>query len=182
MIDRMSPLIREARAEDLEAILAVTERAFASHVEPTLVRLIYGSPNFVPGLSLVAERDGTIVGHVMLSYVDLVDHGRIHRVLSLAPLSVEPTAQRQGVGSRLVAAAVERADALGEPLVILEGSPRYYGRLGFEDARSSGIRFALPEWAPPNAGQVMKLSRYDPLIKGNVVYPAAFGAAKKRHL
>ena len=90
---------------------------------------------------------------------------------------MEPTNQNSGVGSALVAAVTKAADERGEPLVVLEGSPAYYGRLGFEDARGHGIVITLPSWAPPEAGQVMRLRNYDPSLAGQVVYPPAFDAA-----
>jgi putative acetyltransferase len=170
--------VRIAAPADLGRILRVTEEAFGSRVEAELVRLIHDSPGFVPELSLVAEKDGCVVGHVMLSYVHLEDDGARHRVLSLAPLSVARAQQRHGVGTALVREAVRRADERSEPLVILEGSPAYYGRLGFTDARDAGIRFDLPDWAPPNAGQVCRLTAYDATVRGSVVYPPAFAQAE----
>ena len=65
----------------------------------------------------------------------------------------------------------------GEPIVILEGSPLYYGRLGFEPATKYGIEIHLPEWAPPEAAQVMRLTAFDPndpTLQGTVVYSPAF--------
>ena len=62
-------------------------------------------------------------------------------------------------------------------MVILEGSPAYYGRLGFEHSSRYGIEIHLPEWAPHEAAQVMRLSSFDPddpALRGTAVYPAAF--------
>ena len=113
----------------------------------------------------------------MLSYVQLADGETRHRVLSLSPLAVAPAVQHQGVGSALVPAALAAAEARGEPLVVLEGSPVYYGRFGFVDCRPFGITIDLPEWAPREAGQVYRLSGYDPAVRGHVVYPPAFALA-----
>lgn len=171
--------VRTEKPADLLAILLVTEKAFESPVEAELVRLIRESSNYVPELSLVAEKDDEIVGHVMLSYAELTDTDAKHRVLTLSPISVAPKAQRKGVGSTLIKSALQLADKRGEPMVILEGNPNYYGRLGFKDARDFGVSFDIPEWAPPNAGQMYKLTNYDPAIKGRVRYPAAFAAAEE---
>ena len=169
--------IREEHPDDHEAIRSVVAAAFGSAVEAQLVDDIRTSEHFIPELSLVAERDGEVVGHVMISYVWLdKDAGRA-RVPSLSPLAVAPTHQKSGVGSSLVAAVTRAADERGEPLVVLEGSPTYYGRLGFEDAREHGILITLPSWAPAEAGQVMRLRNYDPSLRGKVVYPPAFDAA-----
>ena len=100
-------------------------------------------------------------------------------VASLSPLAVSPESQRNGVGSALVRAVTAAADERGEPLVLLEGSPLYYGWLGFEDARKHGIEFKLPSWAPPDAGQVLRLAGYDRALRGRVVYPPAFDAASQ---
>ena len=65
----------------------------------------------------------------------------------------------------------------GEPLVVLEGSPAYYGKLGFEHSTEYGIEIHLPDWAPPEAAQVIRLASFDPddpTLRGTVVYPSAF--------
>ena len=62
--------------------------------------------------------------------------------------------------------------------MVLEGSPAYYGRLGFEHSVKYGIRINLPDWAPPEAAQMMRLTNYDPTIRGTVVYPPAFDEAE----
>jgi putative acetyltransferase len=170
--------IRVGTPADLDRILTVVAEAFAHHAEAELVRMLHDSMNFVADLSLVAELDRDIVGHVMLTYTQIVG-AQAHRVLTLSPLSVVPGSQRQGIGSALVAEALRRADERGEPLVCLEGSPAYYGRLGFEDARPRGIRFDLPDWAPREAGQIYKLRAYNPAIVGKVVYPPAFAVAER---
>ena len=74
----------------------------------------------------------------------------------------------------LIRAVVEVVDSAGEPMIILEGSPSYYARFGFEFASPFAISIKLPDWAPPEAAQVLTLSRYDPSIRGELVYPPAF--------
>jgi putative acetyltransferase len=59
-------------------------------------------------------------------------------------------------------------------MVVLEGNPVYYGRFGFEHSRRYGIELPIPSWAPPEASQIMRLSAYDPSMRGKVVYPPAF--------
>jgi hypothetical protein len=81
------------------------------------------------------------------------------------------------IGSALVRAVLAEADRRGESLVVLEGSPRYYGRLGFESAPDHGIRLDLPEWAPREAAQVFPLTAHDPPITGRIEYPPAIAAA-----
>jgi putative acetyltransferase len=170
--------IRPETAADFRAIDTVVQEAFGSRVEVDLVHGIRGSQNYVPELALVAERDGKIIGHTMLSYVALDDAGqRRHRVLSLSPLAVLPDAQQQGIGSALIAEAVRRADERAEPLIVLEGSPEYYARFGFKYAPTYGISIDLPSWARKESAMVYPLSAYGPHVKGHVVYPPAFHPA-----
>jgi putative acetyltransferase len=166
--------IRQERPEDVDAIADVVRAAFRSPVEARLVASIRASEYFVPEWSLVAEVDGTVVGHVMVSYVILHDAGTEHRVTTLSPLAVAPEFERRGIGSALVREVAARVDAAGEPLITLEGNPTYYGRLGFEPAARLGIEIDLPSWAPREAAQVMPLRAHEPSIRGKVVYPPAF--------
>src|SRR5207244_3752255 len=119
------------------AIRKVNEEAFRESVEADLVDRIRASARFVPELSLVAEVDEQVIGHVMLSYVDIEPGG--HAVLQVGPLAVIPSYQRRGVGSALMTEAIRIADARDEPLLLLEGDPRYYERFGFARADAWGI-------------------------------------------
>jgi len=173
----IEPVVRAERREDFDAIAAVVEAAFKSPIEARLVEDIRASPHYVPELALVAEHDGRVVGHVMLSYSALVDGDSERSILQLSPLAVAPDVQSLGIGSALVPAACALADERGEPLVVLEGSPLYYGRFGFEPSANYGIQLPIPDWAPAEASQLLRLRNYDPSLRGNVVYPPAFDAA-----
>jgi putative acetyltransferase len=166
--------IRVEGPADRDAIAEVVTSAFGSPAEARLVERIRASPNFVPELSLVAELDGRVVGHVMISYVVLHDGDAQHWIASLSPLAVAPDSQGHGIGAALVREVTGRADAGGEPLVVLEGSPRYYARFGFEHSVPLGIEIMLPAWAPPEAAQVLRLRNYHPSLRGRVAYPPAF--------
>ena len=166
--------IRPETPADHDAIVRVVAAAFESNGETILVERIRASDRFIPRLSIVAERDGEIVGHLMVSYTDLDDDGTIHRVPIMAPVAVHPDHQRQGIGKYLVRAGLAGADAMGEPLVVLQGDPGYYGMLGFEPSAPHGIHQGLPDWAPQEAAQVCLLSAYDPSIRGNLILPEAF--------
>ena len=93
---------------------------------------------------------------------------------------VAPSFQRRGIGAALVREVVWRADDAGEPLVVLEGNPSYYARLGFEHSVPLGIDIDLPAWAPAEAAQMLRLRTYDPSIRGHLVYPPAFDIASER--
>lgn len=170
--------IRAERPGDREAISRVVAAAFGSPIEPRLVEDLRASADFVPEWSLVAEIDGTIVGHVMVTFAVLQDGETTRRIANLSPLAVTPELHRRGIGSALVGAVTALVDASGEPLVVLEGSPAYYGRLGFEYSVPHGIHINLPTWAPREAAQMMRFTNYDPAIRGTVVYPPAFDAAE----
>jgi putative acetyltransferase len=174
----MPVVIEPERPSDQDTIRQVVRAAFDPHVEVAdLVDLIRASREFVAELSLVARLGGEVVGHVMLSHAVLEDDDGVRReVLTLSPLAVAPAHQRQGIGSALVRAGLEAADARGEPLVVLEGSPQYYPRFGFRDCRTLGIHIALPDWAPRDAGMAYPLATYDDSLQGRLVYPPAFPA------
>jgi putative acetyltransferase len=166
--------IRVERPDDIDAIADVVGAAFGSAVEPRLVELLRASAHFVPEWSLVAELRHRIVGHVMVTYAELDDGTTRRRIANLSPLAVAPEVQRGGIGTALVREICARVDAAAEPLVVLEGSPAYYGRLGFEYCVPYGIHIELPHWAPREAAQVMRFRNYDPRLRGQVVYPPAF--------
>ncbi len=170
--------VRPERPADTSRIRSLTLAAFAHQpVVADLVELIRASPEYVAGLALVAERDAEVVGHVMVSHAALVDdHGVRRRVGTLSPLAVLPRWQRQGIGGLLVAHVLRAAQDHGEPLVVLEGSPQYYSRLGFEPAAAHGITIPLPDWAPPEAAMVRLLPDYRPEYRGRLEYPPAFDA------
>ena len=74
----------------------------------------------------------------------------------------------------MVRAVTPIVDSAHEPMIVLEGSPGYYARFGFEYAVPLGITIDLPDWAPAEAAQILRLSRYDAAIRGHIVYPGAF--------
>ena len=172
--------IRVEREDDHAAIAEVVEAAFGSPAEARLVEEIRRSEFFIPALSLVAERDRRVVGHVMISLAGVDDGEQRHPIAMLSPLAVEPSVQRHGIGSALVRAVTAGAAARGEPVVVLEGSPAFYGRLGFEPAADHGLILPLPSWAPPQAGQVMRLGSDRKLPCGRVIYPPAFDTISER--
>ena len=166
--------LRPETPADYAAVRDVVRRAFDREEVVDLVDRIRSSENYVPELSFVAKSDGKIVGHVMLSYVDLVGEQSAHRILTLSPLSVAPEEQGRGIGGSLVRTAIAEADARGEQLVVLEGSPLYYPRFGFRPAKEFGISVHLPDWAPEEAAMVHPLTSYEPSVRGAVAYPPAF--------
>ena len=119
--------------------------------------------------SLVAVQDGEVVGHVGVSHSWLDARRELVDVLVLSPLSVLPDRQRGGVGSALVAAAVEAGRRLGTPALFLEGSPTYYGARGFRPGRELGF-LPASERTPGPAFQVVVYDGHEVWMTGRLVY------------
>ena len=107
-------IIRCEEPKDQNVIYSVVKRAFecAPHTDGTeheLVNALRNSAAYIPELSLVAEIDGRLVGHILFTKAEV--GGTV--VLALAPLSVLPDYQRQGVGTALIQEGHRRAKALG---------------------------------------------------------------------
>ena len=159
-------IIRPETPADDDAIRRVVNDAFGATIEGDLVAAIRASDRFVPDLSLVAVSGDQILGHVISSYVD-VD---TMRVLQVGPLAVVPSHQRQGVGSALMHETIRIADERGEPLLLIEGNPAYYGRFGFTRADEQGIE-APPEALAAKYFMLRPLDAYDASLRGRAVYP-----------
>jgi putative acetyltransferase len=164
--------IRAALPADQPAVERVVAAAFGEDPDGRTVRMIRALDEAgATRLSLVAD-DGEIVGHVQLSRAWVDARARLVHALMLTPLSVAPARQHEGVGSRLLQAALEAADGLGAAAVFLEGSRDYYGARGFVSGSSLG--FLRPSLRIPEpAFQVAVLSGYQTWMTGHVVYPDA---------
>jgi putative acetyltransferase len=164
--------IRPEAPGDLAAVRDVVGRAFGGDQVPDLLDGLRRSVAWLD-LSLVAERDGAVVGHVSLTRAWVDDPAAVVEVLVLSPLSVHPDAQRQGVGGALVRAALSAADRRTEPVVFLEGDPGYYSRLGFVAAGPLGFSRPSPR-IPEPAFQAWPTAAYRPGLCGALVYPDVF--------
>jgi putative acetyltransferase len=161
-------IIRPETPADHEDIRRINDEAFGETIEGDLVDAIRASDRFVPELSLVAVAEGQSLGHVILSYVDIEPGGR--RVLQVGPLAVLPSHQRRGIGAALMLEAIRLADARNEPLLLIEGNPRYYERFGFTRADAKGIE-PPPEALGPQYFMMRPLTRYDASLRGRAIYP-----------
>ena len=175
-MDQPSYTIRPERPADHPAIRRLVAAAFDPEPVADLVDAIRASEHYLPAMAFVAEIAGTVVGHTMISGATLRAADNEWPIVMLSPLAVAKTHRRQGIGGVLVRAVCAIVDQRGEPLVVIEGDPAYYGRFGFEHSLLYGIEIELPEWAPPEAAQVMRLASYDPALRGKVEYPPAFTA------
>jgi putative acetyltransferase len=164
-------VIRVATDDDWPAVVELHRQAFGDEEVPRLVRELRDGGYDVPTLAFVSLEGDRIAGHVMNSWVTV--EGSPGRLLQLSPLGVLPELQRRGHGSALVEASLEGARALGEPLLLVEGNPAYYGRFGFVRADELGLLpppEALYDWA----FQVAVLDEGADLPQGRVVYPEPF--------
>ena len=164
---------RPERPGDGAEIRSVVEAAFGDPVIGDLVDRLRASPDWIDGLSFVAEEEGAIVGHVLFTHGLLDAPRRLVDVLVLSPLSVAPAFQGRAIGSELVRHALSALATRLEPLVFLEGSPSYYGRFGFAAAGELGFR--RPSLRIPEAAfQVIRLPSYEPWMTGTLVYSRVF--------
>ncbi|MFU0504240.1 GNAT family N-acetyltransferase [Pseudaminobacter sp. NGMCC 1.201702] len=129
--------IRQAEASDRAGIRRVEERAFGQVFEADLVEQLVADGDTV--LELVAERDGSIVGHVLFSRLGIEAGDARFEAVALAPLAVDPDFHSQGIGSALVETAHARLKADGERLSVVLGDPAYYGRFGYAHAQAAGF-------------------------------------------
>ena len=150
--------VRDERPEDLAAVREVNDRAFDQPLEGRIVDALRA--HGVVQLSLVAEVEGRIVGHILFSPVSgpggIVGSG-------LGPMAVTPEHQKRGVGAALIAAALPRLRAAGLPFVVVLGHDGYYTRFGFVPASRHGLKC---EWDVPDAAFMV-----------HVIDAAATGAA-----
>jgi putative acetyltransferase len=145
-------IVRPELPSDRDAVRRVLATAFATPEEADLVDALRADAE--PLVSLVAEADGDVVGHVMFSPVTLPDHPGL-RLMGLAPLAVVPARQRTGVGGALTRAGLERCRELGVGAVVVLGHPAYYPRFGFVPAGAFGVGCQFE--APAEAWMLLEL-------------------------
>jgi putative acetyltransferase len=166
-------VIRVASEADWATIPEIHRAAFGDEGD-RVARLtveLRESEWYEPELSFVAEEGGALVGHVMNTWNWL--EGGSPQVLQLSPLGVLPEHQRRGHGSALVRASLDAVRARGEPLLLVEGNPKYYGRFGFVRADELGL-LPPPETLYDWAFQAAVLDDDAVLPQGRVVYSEPF--------
>jgi putative acetyltransferase len=127
--------LRSEAPADHAAVHDINVTAFGGEVEARLVALLREQAQ--PLVSLVAEESGTLVGHIMFSPVSL--QGFTELMMGLAPMAVTPACQRQGIGSALVRAGIDRCREIGVAAIVVLGHPDFYPRFGFLPAARFGL-------------------------------------------
>ncbi len=147
--------IRREGPEDRTQVRRVNELAFGQPEEAGLVDALRSAD--AATLSMVAARDGDILGHILFSPVTVLSPAGDFPAIGLGPMAVLPEEQRRGIGSMLVRASLGELRRSGHGLVVVLGHPRYYPRFGFVRASTHGIRWE--QAAPDEAFMLLELAR-----------------------
>ncbi len=167
-----STVIRSEKPADYSAITKINDSAFGQKNEGQLVIDLRTQDVFKSKLSLVADLNGKLIGHILF-YPTTITPNNEHTSLILAPLAVDPDYQNQGIGSKLVVVGIEAVREFGYSSINVLGHPKYYPRFGFQKASKWNIR--LPFDVPDDAYMVLELQPNAlARISGTVTLPAAF--------
>jgi putative acetyltransferase len=136
--------VRKEVPSDIAGVEAVTIAAFQAaahtrHTEQFIVRALRDSGQLA--VSLVADNEGSVVGHVAVSPVTISSGAQ--RWYGLGPISVTPEHQKKGVGAQLMEHALAELRTLGAGGCVVLGEPSYYSRFGF-NAESSLVLPGVP--------------------------------------
>jgi putative acetyltransferase len=168
-------VVRREQPTDHEAVADLHAEVFAApdHDGPpgevALIEALRRSNAYVFGLSLVAEVDGALAGHVLVTRATV--DGR-YPALALAPLGVRQEHRSQGVGTALVNGVLGAADALGHTMVGVLGNPEWFARFGFQPSRELGIEAPEDWWG--DSFQVRHLTTASDQMTGRFGYAAPF--------
>ena len=165
--------VRPETDADHAAVRAVNEAAFESSMEADIVDALRAKG--LDLVSLVAERDGVVFGHILFSPVSLAGHGEL-KLTGLGPMAVLPRHQRDGIGSALVRDGLLQCEQLGVHAVVVVGHPEFYPRFGFVPASRYAIRCEYD--VPDDVFMLVELARGTLRgVSGLIRYDEAFGGA-----
>lgn len=143
-------IIRSEKESDIENISQLVQLAFkavknSDHTEHIIIDRIRNSPNFINDLSIIAEYENEIIGHILLSKIYLkTSSGFLDKILALAPLSVHPLHQKNGVGKALIQYAHNKAREMGFKAVVVIGHRDYYPKLGYKNLSYFNVSMPFP--------------------------------------
>ena len=172
--------IRQETPKDYAWVIELTEKAFetmefSDHNEGKLVENLRKSEKFISDLSLVAEINGKVVGHILFTPLVIDKCQQQFQSLVLGPVSVLPEFQKQGIGGQLIRAGHQKAKELGFQSVILIGHPEYYPRFGYKPASTWEIKTQIPL---PSDDVFMAVELTENAlsgVSGMVIFPPEFG-------
>lgn len=165
--------IRSEKPEDFQAIYEVNRQVFQGEAEAKLVNNLRKTKGFISQLSLVAEKDGRVVGHILFSVIHINTSADKIPVLALAPMAVLPQYQNNGIGTQLVKEGLKRCKDLGHKAIVVVGHKNYYPRFGFTPAKEKGLR--LPFDAPDEAFMICEVEpKFLDRATGVIEYPPEF--------
>lgn len=138
-------ILRRETEHDFSEIYDFVKLAFetakvSDGKEQDFVNRLRASGNYIPELALVAEEDGQIIGHIMLTKTQIDSGDAKHQALLLAPLAVALEHRNRGVGATLINESLGLARTMGYRAVFLVGDPAYYQRFGFRSTEDFGIK------------------------------------------
>lgn len=131
-------VIRHEQPEDIAVIHQIVAQAFGRAAEASLVDTLRRNGKAI--LSLVADDNGRVIGHILFSPVVIEDGERLVSGVGLAPLAVSPERQNEGIGSLLVEYGLKQCREARHPFVVVLGHPNYYPRFGFVPASRYNVR------------------------------------------
>ncbi len=135
-------IVHAETAEDYPAVRQINELAFGGSDEAVLVDKLRAVAD--PQISLVAVKDGHVVGHIFFSPVSIEISDAASLALGLAPMAVLPQYQKQGIGSQLVREGLKECQRMGCNVVVVLGHPEYYPRFGFVPAKQKELSCEYP--------------------------------------
>lgn len=145
-------IIRKEKPEEFPQIYDLVKIAFqtanvSDGKEQDFVNKLRSDGNYIPDLALVAEENGKLIGHIMLTKSYIKNGNDKYETLLLAPISVALEFRNKGIGSKLIEESFEIAKKMGYTSAVLVGDPAYYHRFGFKSASAFGIRhiYDIPE-------------------------------------
>ena len=164
--------IRQETPQDFKSIYNINHLAFEQEGESQLIEKIRKEDTFIPELSLVAEQDGKVIGHILFSKIKIIGE-QTYPSLALAPMSVHPDFQKKGIGSELVTIGLQIAKKLNFEHIIVLGHKDYYPKFGFQKASTWNIR--CPFEVPDDHFMAIELVEGKLNNKGGLVeYPPVF--------
>ena len=165
--------IRKEKDSDKEKIWKVNAEAFESEAEANLVNALRDSG--ISFISLVAEEDEGIIGHILFTPVELIGDAAGLKLMGLAPMAVLPKLQRKGIGSQLVKTGIENCATQGYDAIVVFGHPEYYPKFGFVPSVKYGIKSEYD--VPDETFMILELKESSLRDKNGIIkYHAAFGS------